>query len=75
MINPADINKKLTYRPAVSPGHCDKMAKKYNWVQPSDPKQRYKPITDNSVFNVDCGFYGDAEFPEGGIGLGVKSDD
>lgn len=67
--------RKITYRPATSTERCDRMAKKYNWPQPADVTVRYKTIEGDSIFSVQCGFEGDAEFPEGGIGVGVNNDD
>lgn len=61
--------RKITYRPATNPSRCDAMAKKYDWEQPQDPKLRYQANPTDPILSVNCGFYGDAEFPKSRMDL------
>ncbi|NEZ57513.1 hypothetical protein [Adonisia turfae] len=61
--------RKITYRPAVSRYYCDQMASKYDWEQPRDPKLRYQDNETDPILRVNCGFYGDAEFPKNRMDL------
>lgn len=63
----AELNRE-TQHPAVAPGDCKQMARKYGWrLKRIDP-------TGSKDLPVNCVFEGDCEFPKGSIDLKQPKD-